>query len=377
MRIAYLNSIVTDISKPGGHVHVTQIANVLLQHEHTLYTNLPNESENFIRLNEDELFNRGNEIEAFYIRIHGSSWNDELTTLREANIAAPCIWEINAPLEELRTRGISETELHKLNKNRKKLAKMVDAAVCVSAEMEEYARNNLGINNTIIVPNGSNPAMFNPHKRDADIYDGQKFKVIWSGSTEYKWQALTIVEELAKMLNDIDKQILLILTAEGNSNNNILYLGRVPYDAMPIYMASADVGLCVYNKIEYYPKFYFSPLKLYDYMASGLPIIGSDAGQIKFILEENKNGLLTDSSIDDIAEKIIYLKNNTAVASEMGMRSREAIDKKYNWERATIEIENLLYALAQGKKSNTRNIRLRLNRLWNNTKTAIKKHIGP
>ena len=179
------------------------------------------------------------------------------------------------------------------------------------------------------------------------------------------------------MLNDIDKQILLILTAEGNSNNNILYLGRVPYDAMPIYMASADVGLCVYNKIEFYPKFYFSPLKLYDYMASGLPIIGSDAGQIRFILEENKNGLLTDSSIDDIAEKIIYLKNNKAVASEMGMRSREAVDKKYNWERTAIEIENLLYALVQEKKSNTRNNRLRLNQLWNNTKTAIKKHTSP
>ena len=67
-------------------------------------------------------------------------------------------------------------------------------------------------------------------------------------------------------------------------------------------------------------------------MASGLPIIGNDAGQIKFILEENKNGLLTNGSIDDIAEKIIYLKNNKTIASEMGVRSREAIDEKYNWK---------------------------------------------
>lgn len=377
MRIAYLNSIVTDISKPGGHVHVTQVANILNQHKHTLYTNLSNESEQFIRLSKDELFARGNEIEAFYIRIHGSSWNDELTLLRQANKSAPCIWEINAPLEELRTRGVTENELYKLNKRRKKLAQMVDAAICVSAEMEEYARNYLGINNSITVPNGSDPEMFKPQGSGANVYDQQKFKVIWSGSTEYKWQGYSIAEELAKRLKEIDNQILLVLTAEGESNNNILYLGRVSYQAMPTYMAFADVGLCIYHKIDFYPKFYFSPLKLFDYMASGLPVIGNDIGQIKYILEENRNGLLTDGSIDDIAEKIHYLKNNKAIASDMGMRSREAVVKKYNWERVTTEIENLLNELIRKKNINTQKTRINEMGLLDHTRTIIRKYLRP
>lgn len=366
----------TDISKRGGHVHVTQIANILLKHKHALYTNLPNESEQFIRLNKDELFDRGNEIEAFYIRIHGSSWNDELTLLRQANNAAPCVWEINAPLEELRTRGITENELHKLNIRRKQLAKMVDAALCVSTEMEEYAKNYLGINNSITVPNGSDPEMFKPEKREPDLYKENKFKVLWSGSTEYKWQGHNIVEELAKKLKEIDEQILLILTAEGESNNNILYLGRVPYQSMPAYMASADVGLCIYNKIDYYPRFYFSPLKLFDYMASGLPIIGDSIGQIKYILEENRNGLLTNGSIDDIVEKINYLKNHQAISSDMGMRSREAVVKKYNWERVTAETENLLNELI--KKRNINNGKVRINEmgLWDHARAIIRKFLN-
>jgi|GEM_PF-1269603 len=376
MNIAYLNSIVTDASKPGGHVHVTQVANNLLKHGHTLYTNLSNESEKFIRLNEGDFFNRGNELDAFYIRIHGSAWNDELTKLRKANSAAPCIWEINAPLEELRTRGISETELYKLNIRRKKLAKMVDAAICVSSEMEEYARNFLGIDKTIIIPNGSDPDMFKPQCDDPDMFDKQKFHVIWSGSTEYAWQGYNIVEAVAMRLSEIDKEILLVLTAEGKSTNNIAYLGRVSYQAMPVYIASADVGLCIYNKIDFYPKFYFSPLKLYDYMASGLPIIGNDVGQIKYILEENRNGLLTNGVIDDIADKIKYLKNNKVIASEMGMRSREAVVKKYNWERAVGEIENLLNELIHRKKSKTSQDQINETGLWHMTKATIKRYIN-
>ena len=377
MRIAYLNNITTDITKPGGHVHVTQIAETLLQHQHTLYTNLSNESEYFIKLNNDELFHRGSEIDAFYIRIHGSPWNDELTLLRQANNAAPCVWEINAPLEELRTRGITEKELHKLNKRRRKLAKMVDAALCVSAEMEEYARNYLGIKNTIIVPNGSDPGMFKPEKKAPVLNRENKFIVLWSGSTEYKWQGYNIVEELGKKLKEIDEQILLVLTATGESTNNILYLGRISYQLMPAYMASANVGLCIYNKIDFYPKFYFSPLKLFDYMASGLPIIGTDCGQIKFVLEENGNGLLTDTSVDDIAEKIYYLKNNKTIAYDMGTRSREAVVTKYNWERATTEIENLLNELIFKKNSNIKKNLIRRTLSWDKTKTMIRKYFNP
>jgi glycosyltransferase involved in cell wall biosynthesis len=253
---------------------------------------------------------------------------------------------------------------------------MVDAALCVSAEMEEYAKNYLGINNTIIVPNGSDPEMFKPERINPDMHDEQEFKVIWSGSIEYAWQGYYIVEELAKKLNEIDKKILLLLTAEGKSDHNILYLGRVSYQAIPAYIASADVGLCIYNKIDFYSKFYFSPLKLFDYMASGLPIIGSDAGQIKLVIEENKNGLLTNGSIDDIAEKIIYLKNNKAVVSEMGVRSREAVEKKYNWERVALEIEDFLYEQIQGKKSKTTRNRINGTGLWYNTKMIIKKYIN-
>lgn len=351
MRIAFLTNMVSNNSKPGGYVHVTQVANNLFSLDHTLYTNLLQESDRFVKLPEEDFFRRGIEVEAFYIRIHGHESNDELTRFRKANPEAPCIWEINAPLEELRMRGVHEEDLRRKNNRRKKLAQVVDAAVCVSHEMEEYARDFLGIEKTFVVHNGSDPGIFTPEKREPGLYGQANFTVLWSGSSEFPWQGLGVVQELADRLKDVDSSILVAVTAEGASTDNLLYLGSIPYGEMPRYMASADVGLCIYKKIDFFDKFFFSPLKLYDYMASGLPVIGSNVGQIRLVLEECNNGLLTDTTVDDLVEKILYLKNNRIHAQEMGKSGRRAVIERNNWRNVTLQLERIMSDLITERKN--------------------------
>lgn len=349
MKIAYLTNILTNTDLPGGSVHVSQIAKKLIERGHILYTNLQDESDIFVKFTEKDFFNRGEEIEIFYVRIDGWAQRDELTLLRKSNIFAPCIWEINAPIEELKTRGISETKLTKLNRRRKKLARTVDLAICVSDEMGEYARDELGIKKVFIIPNGSDPEHFSPEKKNDSMYDKRKYKILWSGSSKYKWQGIETVKKIAKALKEID-DIIIVVTTEGKSSRNLLFIGQIPYSEISRYVASVDVGLCIYEHIDFYKQFYFSPLKLYDYMASGLPVIGSNLGQIKHVIETNQCGLLTDNSIDDLIEKIMFLKNNQDIATEMGRRGRKAVVEKYNWGNVTIQIESILLDAIESHK---------------------------
>ncbi|MGB9716147.1 MAG: glycosyltransferase family protein [Thermodesulfovibrionales bacterium] len=343
MRIAYLTNILIDATDSGGSVHATQIIKRLINKKHIIYTNLKNKSNNFVKWGVEDFFGNEKKIDIFYVRIDGYEGNDELTLLKKSNPFVPCIWEINAPLEELRTYGISERKLQKLNKRRKKLAKMVDMAICVSCEIEQYAKNELGVKKTFVIHNGSDPELFTPEKKDNNIYDRTKYKVLWAGSPKYKWQGFRKVQKLSKILKEKGmNDILIIVTAVGKSSENIIYIGHIPYSEMPRYMASADVGLCIYEDIDFYEQFYFSPLKLYDYMASGLPVIGSDVGQIKFVVEENQNGLLTDNSVEDLIEKILFLKNNPDKASEMGYKGRKAVIEKYNWDNVVLQTESIL-----------------------------------
>ncbi|MDY6986994.1 MAG: glycosyltransferase [Thermodesulfobacteriota bacterium] len=342
MNIAYLTNHRTSLSTPASTVHVSQIAKGLLGRGHVLYTNLMNESARFIRLSPRGFLLAGQRIDLFYIRIHGTGDTDELTMLRKANPTAPCVWEINAPLEELRKFGIPEEDVRKKTRQRKRLAKMVNAAICVSAEMEQYAREELAIQRTFVVPNGSDPAMFNPAKRDPNLYGTSKFKVIWAGSAAYPWQGLHIVKKVAKRLKHIDPDILVIATANGNSSENMFYIGKIPYHTMPVHMASADVGLCIYEHIDFYHTFFFSPLKLYDYMASALPVIGSNVGQIGAVLENYQNGLLTDTSVDSIVDNVLQLKRNQDLAQKMGFKGRQAIIDQHNWNSVVRQYESIL-----------------------------------
>lgn len=349
LRIAFLTNIPTTATNAGGSVHVLQVAKRLIGRGHQLYTNLQCETEPFVAFSERDFIRRGNEIDLFYIRIHGSAANDELTLLRRANAAAPCVWEINAPLEELRTMGGSETELRSAMRRRRELAGMVDAAVCVSEEMEEYARTELGIGKTFVIPNGSDAEMFTPAKRDASVYGTRKYTILWSGSPKYGWQGLRTVQAFAGRLKErgVD-DIMLMVTADGASADNLHYLGHVPYSDMPRYMASADAGLCIYEPIGFYRQFYFSPLKLYDYMASGIPVIGTNEGQIRLVIREHRNGFLTDNTLDDLVEKSLCLKNSPDTVRAMGFRGREAVLQKYNWDHIVSATEEVFAELLAG-----------------------------
>jgi glycosyltransferase involved in cell wall biosynthesis len=276
-----------------------------------------------------------------------------------------CIWEVNAPVEEMRTNGATEKQIRMYNKRRRNLARLVDAAICISDEMEEYARSSLGIKKTYVIPNGSDFHMFSPDKRDACLFDKEKYKLIWIGSPEYRWQGINIVRNIADRLRRIDNDILVLATANGESTDNLHYLGRIPYEQMPRYIAASDAGLCIYDlkeleKFNFYKNFFYSPLKLFDYMACGLPVIGNNVGQIKLVIENNYNGVLTDSNVDNIIEKIIYLKRNKDLGRIMGERGRKAVISNYNWGKIVSNTEKIIADVNDIKKNElfTRSIKL-------------------
>lgn len=80
--------------------------------------------------------------------------------------------------------------------------------------------------------------------------------------------------------------------------------------------------------------------KLYEYMASGLPVIASDFPSFHAVVEESGCGLVVDPlNVRAIAEAMNYLLANPAEARAMGERGRSAVLRKFNW---TAEQQNLL-----------------------------------
>lgn len=84
------------------------------------------------------------------------------------------------------------------------------------------------------------------------------------------------------------------------------------------------------------------PVKMFEYMAAGLPVIASDFSLWRSIIESSNCGLCVDP-LDPkaIAEAIDYYVSNPIIAEEMGANGRSAILQYYNWEAEELKLINL------------------------------------
>ncbi len=115
------------------------------------------------------------------------------------------------------------------------------------------------------------------------------------------------------------------------------YRAWLPYDEMIKALYDASIGIIVPHPIERYKTNY--PVKLFEYMAAGLPVIASREGESAAFVREGDCGILVDPlSHHEIAEAIVKLVTDPFVARAMGDRGRKLILGKYNWESESTKL---------------------------------------
>ena len=70
----------------------------------------------------------------------------------------------------------------------------------------------------------------------------------------------------------------------------VQFTGRVPHGDVPSLLSAADIAVAPYPGLE--QDLWFSPLKVFEYMATGLAIVATDVGQIRQVLRQDTSGLL-------------------------------------------------------------------------------------
>ncbi len=94
---------------------------------------------------------------------------------------------------------------------------------------------------------------------------------------------------------------------------------------------SADVALAVLQPIERYVA--ALPVKLFEYMACGLPVIISDFPPNRAVVASADCGLLVDpTNADAVAAAIAHLLTDPAEARRLGDNGRRAFETQYNWQ---------------------------------------------
>jgi len=109
-------------------------------------------------------------------------------------------------------------------------------------------------------------------------------------------------------------------------------LGFLNRDQIRQYFARSRAGLVVLHPIVNYLEAY--PVKMFEYMSAGLPIIASNFPLWREIVEGNQCGICVNPlNSEEIKQAIEWIMEHPEEAEKMGQNGRRAVEEKYNWEK--------------------------------------------
>jgi glycosyltransferase involved in cell wall biosynthesis len=125
-----------------------------------------------------------------------------------------------------------------------------------------------------------------------------------------------------------------------SSFENVRFLGRMPHSDVVSYQFSADVLLFPLTKTNKLWK-YTSPLKLFEYMKAGKPIVGSNIGSVSEILNQS-NSFVFNEELDIVDAFTSYCAATDEDIKYMIKKNKSLIENRYNWaSRARFIIEKM------------------------------------
>jgi glycosyltransferase involved in cell wall biosynthesis len=134
------------------------------------------------------------------------------------------------------------------------------------------------------------------------------------------------------------------------------FTGALEYDQVPPLLASAAIGVAPFTAAP--PPalrsagFFWSPLKVYEYMAAGLPVVTAAIHPLDQVIRAGQEGLLfAEGDLPGLAAAIARLLDDPAAARAMGRRARARVVEHYSWARHCEALERIMCEIIVGERS--------------------------
>lgn len=274
-----------------------------------------------------------------------------------SRLQIPLVLEVNAPLcleqERYRTlalrRAAPAIEAQVLNGS--------DSVLVVSEALGDYARE-LGVDpgRLTVLPNGVDPSRFRPDVSGGTVRAanglGTDPVVGFVGSLK-PWHDLGTLIEATRVLAARGENTRLLVVGDGpgrsESDDRIIYTGAVAHDEVPAHLAAMSVIAVPYPQEG---ETYFSPLKLYEAMAMGKPIVGARIGQVASCIEDGVSGVLYEpGDPESLADAVTDILNRPDRGNSLGREARDWVLDGHTWDDNARCIQGLIESHRQGRNA--------------------------
>ena len=249
-----------------------------------------------------------------------------------AECGVPGILEVNAPLiDEQRTHRVLVDE-QAADAALQEQVQAALATICVSDPVRDWVIARTEGTRVFTVPNGVNVHRITPQPESPGA------PVVTFVGTLKPWHG---VDVLLRARAQAHKDWKLRIIGDGpmraelddlarSLGIDVDFRGAVAPDAIPQHMAGTAIGVAPYPAMDTDSDQYFSPLKVYEYMAAGLPVVASRVGQLPEIMGESAY-LVPPSDPEALAAALDALVANPVERARVGSDNRRQAEREHSW----------------------------------------------
>jgi glycosyltransferase involved in cell wall biosynthesis len=294
--------------------------------------------------------------DVFYQRFDGSLFLSP-ALLFSKMFRIPLVMEVNGiMLDEISMRKVPSLYLTLVKFSERTYYKSASKLIVVTQGIKDETMRTYDIpeGKILVINNGVDVHKFRPLDDTGDLrkelgLEGKQ--IIAFIGIFVEWQGLDHLIEAAPLIIDKRPDTAFLLVGDGplkgrlvnkagetNVIKHFIFTGLIPYDQVPFFINLSDV--CVVPKKPL--KSGYSPLKLYEYMACGKPIVATRTGGFE-ILERSHAGILVDpSSSYEFSNSIVRLLQDSNLRKEMGENGRKYAVENCSWISIAGRVEQVL-----------------------------------
>ena len=268
------------------------------------------------------------------------------------DLGIPGLLEVNAPLIEEQAEYRELVDRASAERIAERTFGAATALLAVSDEVAEYLERYPAARGKVqVIPNGVNPDRFPVNLKPSLPGSPGTFTVGFVGTLK-AWHGLAILVEAFALVRQRNPAARLLLVGDGPERERLVadlsargllqavhFTGAVAPSEVPGLLASMDAAVAPYPKLAH---FYFSPLKVYEYMAAGRAVVASRLGQLEKLICNGVNGLLVPpGDAAALAAALGQLQSDPELRLRLGNAARAKVLRDHTWDRAVQHILQL------------------------------------
>jgi glycosyltransferase involved in cell wall biosynthesis len=253
----------------------------------------------------------------------------------------PYLLEVNAPLRDEQRRYRRLENAAAAAGLESFLFRSADHVLVPSQALRPYViAHGARAGGVRVVPNAADPDRFAVRKRPAAT---DAFVVGFLGTLK-PWHGVEDLLRAFRHLQRRDDGYRLLIAGDGplraplermsrrlGCARAVTFAGEIVPEDVPHVLAQLDVAVAPYPQLAH---FYFSPLKVFEYLAAGVPVVASDIGQLGEVLTHRRTALLyRPGAVRELVAHVERLRADPRLARRLAGAGRRLVRRRFTWAR--------------------------------------------